>query len=40
MDELRALPKHEYPDTTYLHEALFAAYDSNWGLAGRLSPKH
>ncbi len=33
MDELRALPNHEYPDTTHLHEALFAAYDSNWGLA-------
>jgi tetratricopeptide (TPR) repeat protein len=33
MDELSALPKHEFPDTTHLHEALFAAYDSNWGLA-------
>ena len=33
MDELRALPNHEVPDTTHLHEALFAAYDSNWGLA-------
>jgi tetratricopeptide (TPR) repeat protein len=33
MNELRALPKHECPDTTYLQEALFAAYDSNWGLA-------
>jgi tetratricopeptide (TPR) repeat protein len=34
MDQLRALPKLEYSDTTHLHEALFAAYDSNWGLAG------
>jgi DNA-binding MarR family transcriptional regulator len=33
MDELQALPEHECPDTTYLQEALFAAYDSNWGLA-------
>jgi len=33
LDELRALPKQAYPDTTHLHEALFAAYDSNWGLA-------
>jgi tetratricopeptide (TPR) repeat protein len=33
MDELRALLTGEYPDTTRLHEALFAAYDSNWGLA-------
>jgi len=33
MTDLLALPKHTYPDTTYLHEALFAAYDSNWGLA-------
>jgi DNA-binding MarR family transcriptional regulator len=33
MDELRALREHECPDTTHLHEALFAAYDSNWGLA-------
>jgi tetratricopeptide (TPR) repeat protein len=31
--ELMALPKQEFPDTTKLHEALFAAYDSNWGLA-------
>ena len=33
MDELAALPKHRFPDTTRLHEALFAAYDANWGLA-------
>jgi len=33
MDELRALPMLEAPDTTHLHEALFAAYESNWGLA-------
>lgn len=33
MDDLRALSKDECPDTTHLHEALFAAYDSNWGLA-------
>jgi tetratricopeptide (TPR) repeat protein len=33
MAELRALPSDEFPDTTNLHEALFAAYDSNWGLA-------
>ena len=33
MNELRALPTDEYQDTTHLHEALFAAYDSNWGLA-------
>jgi tetratricopeptide (TPR) repeat protein len=33
LDELSALPNHEYPDTTCLHEALFSAYDSNWGLA-------
>ena len=33
MDELRALREHECPDTTHLHEALFAAYDSNLGLA-------
>jgi len=32
MDELRALPNHEWPDTTHLHDALFAAYESNWGL--------
>ena len=33
MDELQVLPDHDFPDTTHLHEALFAAYDSNWGLA-------
>ena len=33
MEELPALPSQEFPDTTRLHEALFAAYDSNWGLA-------
>jgi tetratricopeptide (TPR) repeat protein len=32
MEELRALCNHEFPDTTNLHEALFAAYNSNWGL--------
>ncbi|MFO1483368.1 MAG: tetratricopeptide repeat protein [Verrucomicrobiaceae bacterium] len=33
MTELLALPSREFPDTTHLHEALFAAYDTNWGLA-------
>jgi len=33
MEELMAMPEHEFHDTTQLHEALFAAYDSNWGLA-------
>jgi tetratricopeptide (TPR) repeat protein len=33
MAELVALPKHSFQDTTHLHEALFAAYDANWGLA-------
>jgi tetratricopeptide (TPR) repeat protein len=33
MGELLAFLEHEHPDTTQLHEALFAAYDSNWGLA-------
>lgn len=33
MDELLSLSKHGFVDTTHLHEALFAAYDSNWGLA-------
>jgi tetratricopeptide (TPR) repeat protein len=33
MDELRALPNPKFPDTTHLQETLFAAYDSNWGLA-------
>lgn len=33
MNGLRALPILDFTDTTHLHEALFAAYDSNWGLA-------
>lgn len=33
MNELIALPSHRHSDTTHLHEALFAAYDGNWGLA-------
>jgi len=33
MEALNALPNHEFVDTTHLHEALFAAYDANWGLA-------
>lgn len=33
MDELRALPEHDFPDTTHLQNALFAAYETNWGLA-------
>lgn len=33
MNGLRDLPTVEFPDTTYLNEALFAAYDSNWGQA-------
>jgi tetratricopeptide (TPR) repeat protein len=33
MVELQKLPKQDFGDTTHLHEALFAAYDSNWGLA-------
>ncbi len=33
MEEIRALPRHYYPDTRFLHESLFAAYDLNWGLA-------
>jgi len=32
LDEL-VIPDTNYPDTNHLHEALFAAYDSNWGLA-------
>lgn len=32
MDELCAIPQHHFPDTTYLHQALFAAYESNWNL--------
>lgn len=37
--ELRGLPEHRSPDTTHLHEALFAAYDSNWGLASEALAK-
>lgn len=33
MDELRALSTPDFADTMHLHETLFAAYDSNWGLA-------
>ncbi len=33
MEELQSLPQNEFTDTTILHEALFAAYDSNWGIA-------
>ena len=33
MDELQPRPVWRHPDTTHLHHALFAAYDSNWGLA-------
>ena len=33
MDEIRALANRMFPDTAHLHESLFAAYDSNWGLA-------
>ena len=33
MDQLEGLPTHEFPDTSFLHKALFSAYDSNWGLA-------
>lgn len=33
MEALWALPTNRFPDTTHLHEALFAAYDANWGLA-------
>jgi tetratricopeptide (TPR) repeat protein len=35
MKELRTVPNQMGPDTTHLHEALFAAYDSNWGLASQ-----
>jgi hypothetical protein len=34
-EKLRALPTRQLQDTTNLHAALFAAYDSNWGLAGQ-----
>jgi DNA-binding MarR family transcriptional regulator len=35
LDPAKGIPlqKQEFPDTTQLHEALFAAYDSNWGLS-------
>jgi tetratricopeptide (TPR) repeat protein len=33
MDDLQILSSIWMADTTHLHEALFAAYDSNWGLA-------
>jgi len=33
MDELRTFSEFEYLDTNHLHDALFAAYSSNWGLA-------
>jgi tetratricopeptide (TPR) repeat protein len=33
MVELQTLPVLELHDTIHLHEALFAAYDANWGLA-------
>lgn len=39
MAELLAIPNHEGPDTTHLHEAIFAAYDSNWGLASEALAK-
>jgi hypothetical protein len=34
MDELQTLPKEQSNDTMHLQEALFAACDANWGLAG------
>jgi tetratricopeptide (TPR) repeat protein/DNA-binding MarR family transcriptional regulator len=39
MNELRDLPEQQYPDTTHLHEALFAVYDFNWGLASEALTK-
>jgi hypothetical protein len=33
MDELISTPEPEYEDTRHLHDALFAAYNFNWGLA-------
>ena len=39
MDELRTLPTNQFPDTTLLHESLFAAYDSNWGIASEFMSK-
>ncbi len=32
MKNLQSSSIQEFPDTTLLHEVLFAAYDSNWGL--------
>jgi tetratricopeptide (TPR) repeat protein len=32
IDQLKELPKLAMPDTAHLQEALFSAYDSNWGL--------
>jgi tetratricopeptide (TPR) repeat protein len=32
LDQLTTLPKLEFPDTLFLHKALFSAYDANWGL--------
>lgn len=34
-DTLRALPTRQPQDTIHLHAAIFAAYDSNWGVAGQ-----
>jgi tetratricopeptide (TPR) repeat protein len=39
MDELRVLPALKLHDTVHLHEALFAAYDANWGLASEAMAK-
>jgi hypothetical protein len=33
MEELEGLSEDEFPDTIRLQRTLFAAYDSNWGLA-------
>lgn len=33
MTELRSLTVLDFPDTNFLHETLFAAYEFNWGLA-------
>lgn len=33
LDDLRALTKEEWAKTRDVHEALFAAYEQNWGLA-------
>ncbi|RKX36686.1 MAG: hypothetical protein DRP64_18255, partial [Verrucomicrobia bacterium] len=32
MEQLVDMPNHRFTDTTRLHEALFAAYDANWGV--------